>query len=251
MEIEVKNNLGKTLKSLDLDPSVWGQDFNADLLHQSIQVYLANQRQWTKGTKTRANVNYAGQKLRPQKGSGRARVGSKRSPIMVGGGVAHGPHPKNIRKSLNKKMKSKALKIALSAKLKDSEVNIIEKIPVENSPSTKNVIDCLRSLELQGSILFVSNENNKVLKKSCENIENVDVIEASMLNVYQLLKPKNIILELNAVEKIQALWGNPEFKAPAKKAPAKKAPAKKAPAKKAPAKKAPAKKTRKTVKKDA
>ncbi len=241
MEIEVKNNLGKTLKSLDLDPSVWGQDFNADLLHQSIQVYLANQRQWTKGTKTRANVNYAGQKLRPQKGSGRARVGSKRSPIMVGGGVAHGPHPKNIRKSLNKKMKSKALKIALSAKLKDSEVNIIEKIPVENSPSTKNVIDCLRSLELQGSILFVTNENNKLLKKSCENIENVDVIEASMLNVYQLLKPKNIILELNAVEKIQALWGNPEFKAPAKKAPAKKAPAKKAPAKK----------TRKTVKKDA
>ncbi|MEC7837306.1 MAG: 50S ribosomal protein L4 [Chloroflexota bacterium] len=236
MEIEVKNNLGKTLKSLDLDPSVWGQDFNADLLHQSIQVYLANQRQWTKGTKTRANVNYAGQKLRPQKGSGRARVGSKRSPIMVGGGVAHGPHPKNIRKSLNKKMKSKALKIALSAKLKDSEVNIIEKIPVENSPSTKNVIDCLRSLELQGSILFVSNENNKVLKKSCENIENVNVIEASMLNVYQLLKPKNIILELNAVEKIQALWGNPEFKAPAKKAPAKKAPVKK---------------TRKTVKKDA
>jgi len=246
LEIEVKNNLGKTLKSLDLDPSVWGQDFNADLLHQSIQVYLANQRQWTKGTKTRANVNYAGQKLRPQKGSGRARVGSKRSPIMVGGGVAHGPHPKNIRKSLNKKMKSKALKIALSAKLKDSEVNIIEKIPVENSPSTKNVIDCLRSLELQGSILFVTNENNKLLKKSCENIENVDVIEASMLNVYQLLKPKNIILELNAVEKIQALWGNPEFKAPAKKAPAKKAPAKKAPAKKAPAKK-----TRKTVKKDA
>jgi len=241
LEIEVKNNLGKTLKSLDLDPSVWGQDFNADLLHQSIQVYLANQRQWTKGTKTRANVNYAGQKLRPQKGSGRARVGSKRSPIMVGGGVAHGPHPKNIRKSLNKKMKSKALKIALSAKLKDSEVNIIEKIPVENSPSTKNVIDCLRSLELQGSILFVTNENNKLLKKSCENIENVDVIEASMLNVYQLLKPKNIILELNAVEKIQALWGNPEFKAPAKKAPAKKAPAKKAPAKK----------TRKTVKKDA
>ena len=231
MEIEVKNNLGKTLKSLDLDPSVWGQDFNADLLHQSIHVYLANQRQWTKGTKTRANVNYAGQKLRPQKGSGRARVGSKRSPIMVGGGVAHGPHPKNIRKLLNKKMRSKALKVALSAKLKDSEVNIIEKMPVSESPSTKNVIDCLSSLELKGSILFVTNGNNKTLKKSCENIENVEVIEASLLNVYQLLKPKNIIFELNAVEKIQTLWGNPEFTTPAKKAPAKKA--------------------RKTVKKDA
>ena len=67
MEIEVKNNLGKKLKSLDLDPSIWAQDLNSDLLHQSIHVYLANQRQWTKGTKTRANVNYAGQKLRPQK----------------------------------------------------------------------------------------------------------------------------------------------------------------------------------------
>ena len=140
MQIEVKNNQGKISKSLDLDPSIWKQDFNADLLHQSIYVYLANQRQWTKGTKTRANVNYAGQKLRPQKGSGRARVGSKRSPIMVGGGVAHGPHPKDIRKSLNKKMKTKALKIALSAKLNDSEVSIIEKLPVEDLPSTKNVI---------------------------------------------------------------------------------------------------------------
>ena len=254
MEIEVKNNLGKKLKSLDLDPSIWAQDLNSDLLHQSIHIYLANQRQWTKGTKTRANVNYAGQKLRPQKGSGRARVGSKRSPIMVGGGVAHGPHPKNIRKSLNKKMKAKALKIALSAKLKDSEINIIEKSPVSESPSTKNVIECLKLLDLKGTILFVTNENNRLLKKSCENIENVEVIEAGLLNVYQLIRPKNILFELDAVEKIQSLWGDPDFKtkkAPAKKSPAKKAPAKKAPAKKAPAKKAPAKTTRKTVKKDA
>ena len=99
MEISIKNKLGKTEKTLSLDPSVWNLELNEDLLHQTIYIYLANQRQWTKGTKTRANVNYANQKLRPQKGSGRARVGSKRSPIMVGGGVAHGPHPKDIRKS--------------------------------------------------------------------------------------------------------------------------------------------------------
>jgi large subunit ribosomal protein L4 len=167
VQIEVKNNQGKISKSLDLDPSIWKQDFNADLLHQSIYVYLANQRQWTKGTKTRANVNYAGQKLRPQKGSGRARVGSKRSPIMVGGGVAHGPHPKDIRKSLNKKMKTKALKIALSAKLNDSEVSIIEKLPVEDLPSTKNVI-----------------------------------------------------FELDAIVKVQELWGDPDFKPAAAKKPA-------------------------------
>lgn len=253
MEIEVKNNLGKKLKSLNLDPSVWGQDYNSDLLHQSIHVYLANQRQWTKGTKTRAHVSYAGQKLRPQKGSGRARVGSKRSPIMVGGGVAHGPHQKDIRKSLNKKMRTKALKIALSAKLKDAEVNIIEKLPVSDIPSTKNVIDCINALELKGTILFVTNENNKVLKKSCENIENSEVIEAGLLNVYQLLKPKNIIFEMDALEKIQSLWGDPGFetkKAPTKKAPAKKVPTKKAAAKKAPVKKTAAKTTR-TVKEDA
>lgn len=248
MEIEVKNNLGKKLKSLNLDPSVWGQDYNSDLLHQSIHVYLANQRQWTKGTKTRAHVSYAGQKLRPQKGSGRARVGSKRSPIMVGGGVAHGPHQKDIRKSLNKKMRTKALKIALSAKLKDAEVNIIEKLPVSDIPSTKNVIDCINALELKGTILFVTNENNKVLKKSCENIENSEVIEAGLLNVYQLLKPKNIIFEMDALEKIQSLWGDPGFET--KKAPAKKVPTKKAAAKKAPVKKTAAKTTR-TVKEDA
>ena len=252
MQIEVKNNQGKISKSLDLDPSIWKQDFNADLLHQSIYVYLANQRQWTKGTKTRANVNYAGQKLRPQKGSGRARVGPKRSPIMVGGGVAHGPHPKDIRKSLNKKMKTKALKIALSAKLNDSEVSIIEKLPVEDLPSTKNVIECINLLSLQGKILFVSRENNKSLIKSCENIEGVDVIEASSLNVYQLLKPKNVIFELDAIVKVQELWGDPDFKpAAAKKPAAKKTTTKKTTTKKTTAKKAPAKRTRKTVNKDA
>ncbi len=247
MQIEVKNNQGKISKSLDLDPSIWKQDFNADLLHQSIYVYLANQRQWTKGTKTRANVNYAGQKLRPQKGSGRARVGSKRSPIMVGGGVAHGPHPKHIRKSLNKKMKTKALKIALSAKLNDSEVSIIEKLPVDDIPSTKNVIECINLLSLQGKILFVTSENNKSLIKSCENIEGVDVIEARSINVYQLLKPKNVIFEFDAIAKIQQLWGDPEFKPAAAKKPAAKKPA----AKKTTTKKAPAKRTRKTVNKDA
>tara|TARA_Y100001970_G_scaffold132775_1_gene163856 strand:- start:126 stop:869 length:744 start_codon:yes stop_codon:yes gene_type:complete len=247
VQIEVKNNQGKASKSLDLDPSIWEQDLNTDLLHQSIYVYLANQRQWTKGTKTRANVNYAGQKLRPQKGSGRARVGSKRSPIMVGGGVAHGPHPKDIRKSLNKKMKTKALKIALSAKLNDSEVSVIEKLPVEDLPSTKNVIECINLLDLQGKILFVTNENHKILMKSCENIDGVDVIQAGSLNVYQLLKPKNVIFEFDAINKVQELWGDPDFKP----ALAKKPSAKKSSAKKATPKKAPAKRTRKTVKKDA
>ena len=88
MEINIKNKSGNSTKNLTLDPSVWNLELNEDLLHQSIYVYLANQRQWTKSTKTRSNVKYANQKLRPQKGSGRARVGSKRSPLMVGGGVA-------------------------------------------------------------------------------------------------------------------------------------------------------------------
>ena len=170
METSIKNKLGKAEKTLSLDPSIWNLELNEDLLHQTIYIYLANQRQWTKGTKTRANVNYANQKLRPQKGSGRARVGSKRSPIMVGGGVAHGPHPKDIRKSLNKKMKNKALKIALSAKFKDSEVNIIDEFPLQDSPSTKVMIDYISKLQLKGSILLLTEENDLILQKSCENI---------------------------------------------------------------------------------
>jgi len=149
-------------------------------------------------------------------------------------------------------MKTKALKIALSAKLNDSEVSIIEKLPVEDLPSTKNVIECINLLSLQGKILFVSRENNKSLIKSCENIEGVDVIEASSLNVYQLLKPKNVILEFDAIAKVQELWGDPDFKpAAAKKPAAKKTTTKKTTTKKTTAKKAPAKRTRKTVNKDA
>ena len=121
MEIEVKNISGQLMNTTTIDPSIWNVEYNADLLHQAIYIYLANVRQWNSSTKSRSQVKYANQKIRNQKGSGRARVGSRRSPIMVGGGVAHGPHPKNIRKSLNKKMKQKALKISLSDKYKNSD----------------------------------------------------------------------------------------------------------------------------------
>ena len=91
MEIEVKNISGQLMNSTTIDPSIWNVEYNADLLHQAIYVYLANVRQWNSSTKSRSQVKYANQKIRNQKGSGRARVGSRRSPIMVGGGVAHGP----------------------------------------------------------------------------------------------------------------------------------------------------------------
>ena len=224
MEINIKNKSGNSTKNLTLDPSVWNLELNEDLLHQSIYVYLANQRQWTKSTKTRSNVKYANQKLRPQKGSGRARVGSRRSPLMVGGGVAHGPLPKNIRKSLNKKMKIKALKIALSAKFNDKELNVIDQSPIKDNPSTKIINDYIKSLDLKGSILFVTPDNDKVLIKSCENINNVEVIEASSLNAYALIRPKNLVISVDAVEKIHDLWGEPDFKTVSKSAaPAKKA----------------------------
>ena len=173
--------------------------------------------------KTRSNVKYANQKLRPQKGSGRARVGSKRSPLMVGGGVAHGPLPKNIRKTLNKKMKIKALKIALSAKFNDKELNVIDQSPIKDNPSTKIINDYIKILDLKGSVLFVTPKNDKVLI-TCENINNVEVIEASSLNAYELIRPKNLVISVDAVEKIHDLWGKPDFKTVSKSAtPAKKA----------------------------
>ena len=176
-------------------------------------------------------------KIRPQKGSGRARVGSRRSPIMVGGGVAHGPHPKNIRKSLNKKMKQKALKVSLSDKYKNSDVYVINNSPLEESPSIKIMLSFISSLKFSGSILLVTGENDLILQKSCKNIKNIDILEASMLNAYNSSKPQNLVIFLSALEKIQSIWGDYKFTATAKKATTKKATAKKATTKKATAKK--------------
>ena len=166
-------------------------------------------------------------KIRPQKGSGRARVGSRRSPIMVGGGVAHGPHPKNIRKSLNKKMKQKALKVSLSDKYKNSDVYVINNSPLEESPSIKIMLSFISSLKFSGSILLVTGENDLILQKSCKNIKNIDILEASMLNAYNSSKPQNLVIFLSALEKIQSIWGDSKFTATAKKATTKKATAKK------------------------
>ena len=248
MEIEVKNISGQLMNTTTIDPSIWNVEYNADLLHQAIYIYLANVRQWNSSTKSRSQVKYANQKIRNQKGSGRARVGSRRSPIMVGGGVAHGPHPKNIRKSLNKKMKQKALKVSLSDKYKNSDVYVINNSPLEESPSIKIMLSFISSLKFSGSILLVTGENDLILQKSCKNIKNIDILEASMLNAYNSSKPQNLVIFLSALEKIQSIWGDSTFKTTAKKTTAKKPATKKAPAKttavkKPAAKKAPAKKT--------
>ena len=243
MEIEVKNISGQLMNTTTIDPSIWNVEYNADLLHQAIYIYLANVRQWNSSTKSRSQVKYANQKIRPQKGSGRARVGSRRSPIMVGGGVAHGPHPKNIRKSLNKKMKQKALKVSLSDKYKNSDVYVINNSPLEESPSIKIMLSFISSLKFSGSILLVTGENDLILQKSCKNIKNIDILEASMLNAYNSSKPQNLVIFLSALEKIQSIWGASKFTATEKNATTKKATTKKATAKKATTKKATAKKT--------
>jgi len=243
MEIEVKNISGQLMNSTTIDPSIWNVEYNADLLHQAIYVYLANVRQWNSSTKSRSQVKYANQKIRNQKGSGRARVGSRRSPIMVGGGVAHGPHPKNIRKSLNKKMKQKALKISLSDKFKNSDVYVINNSPLEESPSTKTMLSFIASHNFSGSILLVTGENDLILQKSCKNIKDIDILEASMLNAYNSSKPKNLVIFLSALEKIQSIWGDSKFKTTTKKTTTKKAPTKKTTTKKAPTKKTTTKKS--------
>ena len=115
-------------------------------------------------------------------------------------------------------MKIKALKIALSAKFNDKELNVIDQSPIKDNPSTKIINDYIKNLDLKGSILFVTPDNDKVLIKSCENINNVEVIEASSLNAYALIRPKNLVISVDAVEKIHDLWGEPDFKTVSKSA---------------------------------
>ena len=138
MKMDICNSKGEKLEVYDADSYVWDAENNEDLLHQVVTTQQANQRLGTHSTQTRANVSYSTKKLRPQKGTGNSRQGSARSSIRVGGGVAHGPHPRSYRKRLPKKMKRQALRIALSNKYRSKDVQVIDKISFKK-PNTKEV----------------------------------------------------------------------------------------------------------------
>ena len=206
MKLEVKNNLGKSSGSVTVDDSVWAVQVNEGLIHQVVTSQLNNLRQGNHETKRRRDVEYSTVKMRPQKGSGRARLGS-RSSMLQGGSVAHGPHKKQYKDKIPTKIRRSALKMILSDKINTGSINVIDEIQT-NAPNTKYIAEIVKELGLSGKILLLVDSVNENLIKSVRNIPNVNILDVSILNALEALKSKNILITKDAVKQIDKTWGS-------------------------------------------
>ena len=201
--VDVYSLTGKKIDKFKLNPEIFNAEVRKGLLHQAVVMYRANQRQGTASTKTRANVRGGGKKPWRQKGTGRARVGSIRSPIWRGGGIVFGPRPRDFSYSLPKKMKQLAIISSLSAKTKDKEIMVLEKNPEPTQPKTKEMAKVLMALKIYGErILFLCPERNENLLRSCRNINNLNVKLCNDFNTYDVLSNSRILFSREAHDAI-------------------------------------------------
>lgn len=198
---------GNNIGDIELSDAVFGQKVNKSALHQVVVNYLANQRQGTQSTKTRSEVRGGGIKPWRQKGTGRARQGSIRATQWIKGGIALGPKPRDYRYSVNKKLKTVALKSALSAKVADGEMIVVDNIAFDEI-KTKQVVGMLDALKVESKALIVTNEKNDIVVKSARNIDGVATTFMGSLNVYDILKYDVMVITKDAVSKIEEVYGN-------------------------------------------
>lgn len=204
-KVALYNKEGAQVGELELSEKVFGQEPNPHLLHEVVQVQLANLRQGTQDTKTRAEVRGGGKKPWRQKGTGRARQGSIRSPQWRHGGVALGPHPRSYRLSLNKKMRRLAIRMALSAKVQAGELLVLDTFSIE-VPKTSQVASVLKNLKVEGKALLLTPVHDANVYKSARNIPGVETLAASNVNVLTLLKTGKVVLTKDAVAKVEEVF---------------------------------------------
>ena len=198
----VINIKGEKVKDLTLDDSVWKIEENDIVLKKAIDLQLAATRQGTHKTKTRSEVSGGGKKPWKQKGTGRARAGSSRSPIWRGGGIAFGVTPRDYGFKMNRKERVLALKSALSHKLKDKELVVIDNINVE-SLKTKEIKDIMNTLKLDGKTLFVTNEDNENLYMATRNLGYAYALIVDEINVYDLVNADKLVIDEASVKTIE------------------------------------------------
>jgi len=191
---------GNQVDTVQIDPAEFGGKINRQLLHDVVVMYQANLRQGTAKVKRRGEVAGSGRKMYIQKGTGRARAGSRRSPIRRGGGVAHAKRPRSFKYRLPKKMVRAATRMALLSKFVDNETTVVESLEIEE-PKTRRVAEILRALNLDGqSCLITPARYDPVLWKSARNIARVKVLPAADLNALELLKQKRLLITREALE---------------------------------------------------
>lgn len=207
LSVSVLDLKGKTVGKIELPAEIFGAKINNSLMSQAVRVYLANQRQGTVKTKDRGEVNRTTKKIYQQKGTGRARHGSRRAPIFVGGGRVFGPTPRDLSLNISKKMKTLALFSALSSKLKNSEIKVIKGLE-EVVPKTKIMVQVMKDLKLQedSKVLLVLSKPGKEFEnihRASRNIEGVEIFSANMLNAYKVLDNTMILLMKDSVDSLR------------------------------------------------
>ena len=202
MEIPVYSKEGEKIDNLQLDDKKFGGPIRKKLLRDAVIMYEANKRQGTASTKTKAEVAGGGRKPWTQKHTGRARAGSIRSPLWKGGGVSHGPKPRDYSFAIPKKARRLALYTALSAKARDNELVVIDDLNFD-IPKTKQMVGILKALNMDNSsCLIVIPRVNETVWKSARNIPSVKVMTSTELNAYEVLKPKKVLLTKEALSSI-------------------------------------------------
>jgi large subunit ribosomal protein L4 len=196
---------GTVTGKLELPESIFSVTPNVPVMHQALLRQLANQRQGTHDTRTKGEVRGGGRKPYRQKGTGRARQGSIRSPQWEGGGIVFGPHPRSYRQDMPRKQRHLALRSALSTKAAGEQVIVLSAFSLE-APKTRAVADLVRAVDAGRRVLLVLGSHNEILEKSARNIPEVRVVLASNLSVRDLLIAETVLITQDALEHIEAAW---------------------------------------------
>jgi large subunit ribosomal protein L4 len=204
-KVAVYNMDGNQVSEMELNENTFGANINVEAMHQVVRMLLANRRQGTQSTLTRAEVRGGGIKPWRQKGTGRARHGSIRSPQWRHGGVVFAPKPRSYRYSVPKKIKRIAMKSALSSKVVDNEIIVVDELNFA-TPKTKQVVTMLDSLKADKKILIVLADKNENVEKSARNIEGVKMTLVNTLNVYDILNCDKFIITKEAAEKVMEVY---------------------------------------------
>jgi large subunit ribosomal protein L4 len=201
------NNEGNKVGEIDLSEKVFGAEVKEALLHQVVVMQLANRRRGTSSTKTISEVSGGGKKPWRQKGTGRARQGSTRSPLWPGGGINFGPKPRDYSFRIPKSARPVAMRSALSAKAGDDEIAVVEEFKMAE-PKTKAAVAILDKIAGQSKVLLVVNDADPNVEKSVRNIPTVQLIESKRLNVYDVLNNDRVLFTKDALESVEEVWGN-------------------------------------------
>lgn len=209
MDVVVYSTNGSEIERIALDESVFGVPMNQAVVHQAMVRQLANARIGTAKAKSRGEVAGSTRKLYRQKGTGRARAGTAKSPLRRHGGVIFGPKPRDYHQAMPKKMRRLAIRCILSSKVSEGELKVIDKIEFEE-PKTDRMLDIVKALKIERSALVAISEPNLNIVKSARNLPGVNVIQARQLNVVDLLNNRDLVITTDALRQIEEIWGQKE-----------------------------------------